>query len=104
MIKLKLNDLIEVSDNVNIEEYLYLYNYVKKIGKIHMFTKAHSDNIYSIRNILKDGYTVEETVHLTEGVSWKMIREWLMDRGIYIDLEYYPTALWDNIYDEIIKK
>ena len=55
-------------------------------------------------NILKDGYTVEETVHLTEGVSWKMIREWLMDRGIYIDLEYYPTALWDNIYDEIIKK
>lgn len=33
-----------------------LNNYVKGIGKIHMFTKAHSDNIYSIRNILKDGY------------------------------------------------
>lgn len=33
-------------------------DYVKSIGKIHMFTKAHSDNIYSIRNILKDGYKV----------------------------------------------
>ena len=32
--------------------------YAKSIGKTHMFTKAHSDNIYSIRNILKDGYKV----------------------------------------------
>ena len=35
-----------------------LNKYVKKIGNIHMFTKAHSDNMYSIRNILKDGYKV----------------------------------------------
>ena len=35
-----------------------LNNYVKSIGKTHMFTKAHSDNIYSIRNILKDGYNI----------------------------------------------
>lgn len=35
-----------------------LNEYAKSIGKIHMFTKAHSDNIYSIRNILKDGYKV----------------------------------------------
>ena len=32
--------------------------YIKSIGKTHMFTKAHSDNIYSIKNILKDGYKV----------------------------------------------
>ena len=35
-----------------------LNQYAKSIGKTHMFTKAHSDNIYSIRNILKDGYKV----------------------------------------------
>ena len=35
-----------------------LNDYVAKIGKSHLFTKAHSDNIYSIRNILKDGYKV----------------------------------------------
>ena len=35
-----------------------LDNYIKSIGKEHIFSKAHSDNIYSIRNILKDGYTV----------------------------------------------
>ena len=35
-----------------------LNQYAKSVGKTHMFTKAHSDNIYSIRNILKDGYKV----------------------------------------------
>ena len=35
-----------------------LDEYVESIGKTHMFTKAHSDNIYSIRNILKNGYKV----------------------------------------------
>lgn len=33
-------------------------DYAKSIGKTHMFTKTHSDNIYSIRNILKDGYRI----------------------------------------------
>ena len=33
-----------------------LNNYAECIRKTHMFTKAHSDNIYSIRNILKDRY------------------------------------------------
>ncbi len=35
-----------------------LDKYVESIGKTHMFTKAHSNNIYSIRNILKNGYHV----------------------------------------------
>lgn len=32
--------------------------YAISVGKKYMFTKAHSDNIYSIKNILKDGYEV----------------------------------------------
>ena len=44
-----------------------LNNYVTSIGKTHMFTKAHSDNIYSINNILKDGYRV--------------VHEYVSDRG-----------------------
>lgn len=95
---MSLKNFKEVSSNVNLDEYLYLYNYVrdnieydesitgrlgpimvrkeyvgkglqtemlkvlneyvKNIEKTHMFTKAHSDNIYSIRNILKDGYKI----------------------------------------------
>ena len=35
-----------------------LNEYVESIGKKHMFTKAHADNIYSINNILKDSYKV----------------------------------------------
>ena len=36
-----------------------VYNeYARSLGKKYSFTKAHSDNIYSIRNILKDGYEV----------------------------------------------
>lgn len=35
-----------------------LNDYVKSMGKKYIFTKAHSDNIYSIRNILSDGYKI----------------------------------------------
>ena len=35
-----------------------LNEYAKSIGKTHMTTRAHSDNIYSIKNILKDGYQI----------------------------------------------
>ena len=31
-------------------------NYSKSIGKSHIFTKTHSNNIYSIRNLLNNGY------------------------------------------------
>lgn len=37
-----------------------LENYCKSIGKKYIFTKAHCDNIYSINNMLKNGY---EMVH-----------------------------------------
>ncbi len=35
-----------------------LDNYIAKIGITHMFTKAHSNNIYSINNLIKNGYEV----------------------------------------------
>jgi GNAT superfamily N-acetyltransferase len=39
-------------------------DYVKSLGKKYIFTKVHSDNIYSMRNILKDGYIkVDEYVN-----------------------------------------
>ena len=47
-----------VGNGLQTEMLHVLNEYTKSIGKIHMFTKAHSDNIYSIRNILKDGYKV----------------------------------------------
>ena len=47
-----------VGNGLQREMQKIINEYVKKIGKTHMFTKAHSDNIYSIKNILKDGYKV----------------------------------------------
>ncbi len=47
-----------VGNGLQMEMMKVLNEYVSSIGKTHMFTKAHSDNIYSIRNILKDGYKV----------------------------------------------
>lgn len=47
-----------VGNGLQREMMKVLNEYVSSIGKTHMFTKAHSDNIYSIRNILKDGYKV----------------------------------------------
>lgn len=37
--------------------------YALSVGKRYLFTKAHSDNVYSINNMLKDGY---ELVHKYE--------------------------------------
>lgn len=45
-----------------------VYNeYIKSLGFKYSFTKAHSDNIYSIKNILKDDY--------------KVTHEYINDRG-----------------------
>ncbi|MCR5483044.1 MAG: GNAT family N-acetyltransferase [Bacilli bacterium] len=56
-----------VGNGLQKEMMKVLNEYAKSIGKTHMFTKAHSDNIYSINNILKDGY--------------KKVREYESDRG-----------------------
>lgn len=47
-----------VGNNLQIAMLEVINNYAKSLGKSHMFTKAHKDNIYSIRNILKDGYKI----------------------------------------------
>lgn len=47
-----------VGNGLQLAMHDVVNKYVKFIGKTHMFTKAHSDNIYSIKNILKDGYKV----------------------------------------------
>ena len=47
-----------VGNGLQREMLKILDEYVKGIGKTHMFTKTHGDNIYSINNILKDGYSL----------------------------------------------
>ena len=51
-----------------------LDNYAKSIGKTHMFTKAHSDNIYSIRNIIKNGYMFVEKYENERGSMTAFIK------------------------------
>ena len=51
-----------------------LNKYTRSIGKTHMFTKAHSDNIYSIRNILKDGYKVIDEYENERGPMTAFVR------------------------------
>ena len=48
--------------------------YAKSIGKQHMFTKAHSDNHYSIDNILKDGYKLVDCDQNERGPNSAFIR------------------------------
>ena len=49
-------------------------NYAESIGMFHMFTKAHSDNFYSIRNILKDGYMVVDEYENERGPMTAFIK------------------------------
>ncbi len=51
-----------------------LNNYAKSICKDYMFTKAHSDNIYSIRNILKDGYNIVDEYKTERGPMTAFIK------------------------------
>ena len=51
-----------------------LNDYAKSIGKTHMFTKAHSDNIYSIKNILKDGYSIVHEYESDRGPSTAFVK------------------------------
>ena len=51
-----------------------LNDYVKGIGKKHMFTKAHSNNIYSIHNILKDGYRVVDEYKNERGAMTAFVK------------------------------
>ena len=46
-----------------------LDKYCKNIGKRYIFTKVHSDNIYSINNFISDGYKFVETYKTSSGES-----------------------------------
>ncbi len=56
-----------VGNGLQIAMLEVLNDYAKSIGKEHMFTKAHCDNIYSIRNILKDGYRIVDQYENSRG-------------------------------------
>lgn len=47
-----------VGNNLQLAMLKVINNYAKSLGKSHLFTKAHKDNIYSIHNILKDDYKI----------------------------------------------
>ena len=48
--------------------------YNKSIGKTHMFTKVHSENIYSLDNILKDGYKIVDEYKNERGYMIALVK------------------------------
>ena len=49
-----------IGNGLQKEMLKVINNYTQSIGKKHIFTKAHADNIYSIRNITDDGYKITD--------------------------------------------
>lgn len=49
--------------------------YCNDIGKKYIFTKVHADNIYSINNILKDGYIKTDTYESERGLNNAYIKK-----------------------------
>lgn len=47
-----------IGNGLQREMMKVLEKYIKKIGKKHIYTKAHSENTYSINNFIKSGYKV----------------------------------------------
>ena len=50
-------------------------DYCMNIGKKYIFTKVHADNIYSIRNILKDGYVETDYYENERGMNKAYIKK-----------------------------
>ena len=63
-----------VGNGLQLEMQKVINDYAKSIGKTHMFTKAHRDNIYSIKNILKDGYKIVHEYENERGPMTAFIR------------------------------
>ena len=63
-----------VGNGLQLSMQQVLNEYVANLGKTHIFTKAHSDNIYSIKNILKDGYKVIDTYENERGPMTAFIK------------------------------
>ena len=45
-----------VGNGLQLQMQNVLDEYAKSIGKTHIFTKVHADNIYSVQNMIKNGY------------------------------------------------
>ena len=56
-----------VGNGLQLKMMIMLDEYSKSLNKKYMFTKAHPDNIYSIKNILKDGYEFIEDYMSSDG-------------------------------------
>ena len=63
-----------IGNGLQIEMLKVLDNYIKSIGKEHIFSKAHSDNIYSIRNLLKNGYKAVDNYENERGKMTAFIK------------------------------
>ena len=63
-----------VGNGLQLEMQKVINEYAISIGKTHMFTKAHSDNVYSIRNIIKDGYEIIDKYENERGPMTAFIR------------------------------
>ena len=61
-------------NGLQMEMMKVINEYVKSIGKHHMFTKAHRDNIYCIRNILKDGYIEVDEYESERGINKAFVK------------------------------
>ena len=76
------------SENVNLDDYLHLYKYVREnmnhpewLGTFSkeeiedIFTKVCKDNIYSINNVIKNNYKVVDEYESERGINLAFLKE-----------------------------
>lgn len=64
-----------VGNGLQMEMQKVFNDYCISIGKKYVFTKVHADNIYSIRNILKDGYIETDYYENERGMNKAYIKK-----------------------------
>lgn len=64
-----------VGNGLQIAMQKVFNKYCSDIGKKYIFTKVHADNIYSIKNILKDGYVETDYYKSERGMNKAYIKK-----------------------------
>lgn len=64
-----------VGNGLQMQMMQVFNEYCKQINKKYIFTKVHSDNIYCLKNVLKDGYIKTDEYENERGMNTSFIKE-----------------------------
>ena len=102
VVKFDLKNIINNSENLNLEKNLYLYNFDKKQNLIQFDIKNKSYKNYRINNVEDLSGTFSKDYHYQNTVFYNTLEGLFILTGEKSDLLYYYNPLYEN-FNKICK-